>query len=378
MLFAVVSLIGGMAASLGFSLQARHFAALAKARARDSAAAAIEASRVAADSRTVSALASAESGEIDRGVYGLVEALEPHPDVTAEDRVRRLALRRNITAWMARAAGPRHVIGGIRPAGPASSSPARIVQWPASSTATGCGGSTWRPVRPSADPDGREFPPRSSTRRPIGRWSLTAAKRPGRSPTTWDVRVFDADSGRPRAQLPPLEGEAVGSEVVFDPNGRYIGLNLARRGIGLTFRMVWRLDTATRSACPATPSIAGERTEFRMIAVRGGRTVLAYPEKLPPYNFSERLVFWDLDAGSRRSPDRAGGRRSSRDCGDSEGRYSDCEFDGTCLVYVLDTGLVRWWDVATGPAGSARLRARNARPPATLARGRPDHGRPLR
>ncbi len=371
LLFGVISLIGGMAASLGFSLQARHYADLANARARDSSAAAIEASRVAADSRTVGALAAAESGEIDRGVFGLIEALERAPDVTALDQARRIALRCNITAWMAAQPVLRHLIGGIdRRTRIVFTGPDRRVasliddnRLRRFDLATG---------RPLGDPAGREFPAPILDASPDGALVVTAAKIPGRSRTTWDVRVLDADSGRARTQLPPLECDTVGSEVLFDPNGRYISLRLpppVPKGAGSdwSIRRVWRLDTATPVRVPGDVLDRGERTEFRMIAVRGGRTVLAYPEKPALLNFSERLLFWDLDAGTpveRIEPE--AGPIIARS-GNIEDRYSDCAFDGTCLVFVLEYGLVRWWDVTTGRPARPDWRPRRARTAATLA-----------
>ncbi len=227
--------------------------------------------------------------------------------------------------------------------------------------------------RPVGDQGGRKFPAPILDASPDGALVVTAAEIPGRSRTTWDVRVFDADSGLTRAQLPPLESEAVGSEVVFDPNGRYMSLKLPlpkERGgqWDSSFRMVWRLDTATPVRTPGDfLDRHSTRTEDRLIAVQGGRTVLLYPEKPAPFAFSDRLVFWDLDAGksvARIEPE--AGPIVSR-CGNTEAGYADCAFDGTYLVFVLDSGRVRWWDVATGRPARPDWCPRRATSAATLA-----------
>ena len=98
-----------------FSWRAQHYATLAEARAREASAAALQTARVAADSRAATAIATAEAGEVDRGLFGLIDALELAPPGGAADRDRREALGRNISAWMAVLPVLRHTIDGVTP-----------------------------------------------------------------------------------------------------------------------------------------------------------------------------------------------------------------------------------------------------------------------
>ena len=76
-------------------------------------ASALAARRQATRSTAQEAQAAADSGAIERGLFGLVNALELAPDRTPDNRAVRLALRRNLDAW--RAAHPvlRHLFEGV-------------------------------------------------------------------------------------------------------------------------------------------------------------------------------------------------------------------------------------------------------------------------
>ena len=354
LLFAVVSLIGGMAASLSFSLQASHYAALADARARDAAASAAEAARVAADARAASAQATAEAGEIERGVYGLIEALQIAPNLTTADRARRRAIERNIEAWTAAQPVLRHTIGGLtRETRILFTGPDRTVV----SLVTGrrlrrFDLATGRPV---GDPGGVEFPAPILATPADGSLVVTVAEIHGRPGPAWDVRVFDADSGRQRAQLPPLEYERVEADVISDQGGRYLGLKLAiafRNGYEGTFiRRTWRLDSAEPAGPPGDIRERWWSFDARMIDVRGGHTVLVYHDDgaLRGAQPDDRLLFWDLDDGrpvARLEPDHSAS--VVRIGVEATGAYTVIAFDGTRLVCASGNGQVRWWDVVTG------------------------------
>jgi WD40 repeat protein len=372
LLLAVVSLFAGTAVSLAFSLQARHYAALAEARAQDAGAAALEAGRVAADSRTASALATAEAGEIDRGLYGLIEALELAPGTTTEDRDRRRSLRRNVVAWMSAQPVLRYTIGGV-------AAETRVIFTGPDRTVASL--VTRNRVRqfdlvvgsPLGDPAGVEYPAPVLDVSPDGSLVVTCAALEGRSVAAWDVRIFDARSGRQRAQIPPLECEQMDPGVIFDPNGRYIGLKLSighrtNWAGGPYVRQIWRLDTASPAGMPGVVPDRWERSDLRMISDRYGHTVLVYPEKPMQTEgvYWERLAFWDLDDQQRLdrlepAPD-TGTTRSGRD----DSHYFECAFDGKCLVYTNELGVVRWWDLASGRPARPDWRPHRATSAGTL------------
>ncbi len=371
MLLALASLIAGMAASVRFSLQARHFAALAEARARDAGAAALEAGRVAADSRTASALATAEAGEIDRGVYGLIEALQLAPEVTTDDRDRRHSLRRNIAAWMAAQPVLRYAIGGV-------TSETRVIFTGPDRTVANL--VTGRRVRqfdlaagqPQGDPAGVEYPAPVLDVSADGSLIVTAAMIQGRPVKSWDVRIFDAASGRLRAQIPPLECEHLDPAVIFDSSARYIGLKLSVGhrddwSGGPFVRQIWRLDIVSPAAMPRVVPDRGAASGIRMIADRRGHTVLAYSEPAAPSGGAfSNLAFWDLD--DQRHLDRlepAPGPSFTR-CARGNAPQFDSAFDGRYLVYADETGLVRWWDVATGRPARPDWRPHRATSAGTL------------
>ncbi len=82
------------------------------ARARADSAA-LDARRQAARSKAQEAQAAAEAGTVERGLFGLVDALELAPDQTPEDHAFRLALRRNLDAWHTTHPVLRHFFGDV-------------------------------------------------------------------------------------------------------------------------------------------------------------------------------------------------------------------------------------------------------------------------
>ncbi len=374
MLLAVASLVIGMAVSLVFLLQARRYASLADARASEAADAALEARRAAADARVAAAQATAESGEIDRGLYGLIDALELAPVATPGDRARRRAILRNVEAWLAATPALRYMIDGLSPetriefTGPDGTVIALITgnQMRRIDLATG---------RPVGDPRGLELPAPILAVSADGSLAVTAAEIPNRPQRAWDVRVLEVESGRQRVQLPPLDYDQMEQDVIFDPGGRYIALRfpVGRRGWagGPYVRRCWKIDTT--APVPAGPKAdvpdRWTRSEVRIVAGREGHAILVYPEPhgFQELGFSKRLAFWDLDRQTRierLEPERASGVARSIS---NEGHYLDCAFDGRHLVYAHDSGLVRWWDLATGLPARPDWRPWRASSQATLA-----------
>jgi eukaryotic-like serine/threonine-protein kinase len=371
LLLAVVSLLAGTVVSMVFSWRAQHYAALADARAREAHAAALHAARVAADSRAASAIATAEAGDVDRGLYGLIDALELAPPGGADDRQRRDALGRNISAWMGVLPVLRHTIDGATPktrllfTGP-DRTVATLVhgkQVRRFEMATG----KWR-----GDSEGMEFPAPVLTVSPDGRQVVTAAPIPGRKQPACVVSIFDAGSGAQRAQLPIVEGKEVDPHVTFDPSGRYLGLKFPvphRDGPGGEYlRRFWRLDTCTEVL--AAPRIIDDHTfsMVRLVTVRGGHTAIVYPERRSRAmgRAIERLRFWDLDLErplDRLEPEQTASTTRSVAV---NGGYTDSAFDGTSLVFANGDGVVSWWSAASGLPTRPEWHSHRATSAATL------------
>ena len=171
LLLAVVSLFAGTAVSLGFSLQARHYAAVAEARARDAGRRGAR-GRPGCGRRADGQLAGRRPCGRDRP-----RRLRPDRGPPARPRGHCRGSRPSpVTAPQHRrmdgraARAPLHDRRGYHRR-PASSSRARTEPWPASSRAAACGNSTWQPEVRSATPPGSSTPPRSSTCLPTGQSS---------------------------------------------------------------------------------------------------------------------------------------------------------------------------------------------------------------
>ena len=220
---------------------------------READAAALQAARVAADSRAASAIATAEAGEVDRGLYGLIDALELVRQGAPTTATAATALGRNISAWMAVLPVLRHTIDGVTP------ETRLLFTGPDRTVATLVDGKRVRRFDMATgerlgNSAGREFPAPVLAVSPDGSQVVTAAPIPERKQLACDVRVFDADSGEQRAQLSAVEGKEVDPHVTFDPSGRYLGLKfpvLHRDGPGGEYlRRFWRLDTGTEARLP--------------------------------------------------------------------------------------------------------------------------------
>ncbi len=355
---ALASLLAGTAVSTAFGLAARrqaqaarkserkaHDSAQAAREARDRAeAAALGASRQATRSATRSALAAAEAGEIDRGLFGLLDALETAPDQGPEDRAFRVALARNLAGWQAVQPVLRHVFDQVEKA--------RFVGLGGRELAL-VSGQRLRRIdlvtgRPIGDPDGREFPARIVEISPDGTAVLVSDDTTARNPVVRWLGLYDSDTGRLRVEhrIPPDRPAWRIDRTQFGPGNRAIAIRHGvQQGKGVT--SCWRVgrdDLFEPRTADAEPVI---NEDLRIFHGRNGRTILGLvpPERNPSRLASTGLTFWDVDAGRpidgfEPEPGSSG---------------PDCVFDGTALVTVTMNpqrrfGRVHWWDPRTGRA----------------------------
>jgi WD40 repeat protein len=337
---AVVLLLGGTAVSTYFAVDARGRAGDAD-RARQQAEAnehdAIEARRQsdlrAAERTFATALADAEAGRVDVGLFGLVETLRLAPADAAD--LRRV-VRTNLAAWSDRLPVLRQVVAGHRDAaflGPdgktfATLADNRYYRW---DVATG------RPVGPAS---GQEYPVPSGSR---WRAFLTPdGNRVGIGEGAADgfrVRIWDAARGafvgkpftyprgtsRERLSWAALDlGSDDGSPAVI--------LRVPDQDAdGLRF---W--DAATGAVVGPLVPLAGLES-YRLARARDGRVVLLVFRAAGP------AEFWDLAASRRLDalPELAGLDRTLRP-------------GGGALVSMAADGTVRRFDPATGqPLGQS-------------------------
>ena len=375
MLLAIASLLGGTAASTIFALRANHYAAVAHSKAgvailaeAKSHRVALDSRRVAADSRLASALAAADSGEVDRGVYGMIEALDLAPDISPEDQARRSAIRRGLSAWMATLPIPRLAIDGI--------ADVDFVTFTGSHH-TVLNVISGKRVRrfdlltgaPTAEHADEVYPDTIHNLTPDGRMVLTIAAGPKGPKPSWTVRVLETGTKSLRVELNVLGLTRLDRPILFDPNGRFIGITenpyTVENKDGLRRCLIFRLDTGV-TAGPPNPALEDwQRPETRFIAVKGGRSVLACVRQLPGdvKSVTTSLLFWDLE--HQRFIDRIEPEESIGPMGAPDQRVYH-GFDGTHLVTVFDHGLVRWRDPATGKLARPDWRPLRARRSAIL------------
>jgi len=351
----LVSLFAGTAISTLFGLaaqkqaqaartsegQAKTSAQVAREARNRALSAALEASRQAARSTTRTALVAAQAGEIDRGLFGLLDALAAAPDTSPEDRAFRVALSRNLAGWQAAQPVLRHVfeqVGKTRFVGPGGRELALI--W----------GHRLRQIdlvtgQPIGDPAGREFPGEILDVSPDGTAVLVADI----TPEVRSARVFglhDSGTGRLRAEyrVPPDRPGWEIDRAQFGPGNRVIALaHGAPDGKAVT--SCWRVDRGDVFEPRTAASELVVNQDLRLFHGRNGRTILALvpAEGNASPRASAGLTFWDVDAGGpidgfEPEPGSSG---------------LDWVFDGTALVTrSLDTqrkgGRVDWWDPRTG------------------------------
>jgi WD40 repeat protein len=331
---AAVLLLGGTAVSTYFAVDARGRARDAD-RARQQAEAnerdAVEARRQsdlrAAERTFATALAEAEAGRVDAGLFGLVEALRLTPADAADFR---RVVRTNLAAWSDRLPVLRQVVAGHRDAafvGPdgktfATLSGTRYYRW---DVATG------RPVGPVS---GREYPAPSR-----GLWQAGLTPDGGRV----SIREGEADDFRVRL-WDAARGAFVGEPFTYRRATPTERLNWAAVDLGsddtapaVVVRVVARDADGLRFWDVATGAAIGPRVPlgglegYRLARAHDGRVVLLVFRAAGP------AEFWDLSASRRLAalPELARLDRTLRP-------------GGGALVSVAADGTVRRFDPATG------------------------------
>jgi eukaryotic-like serine/threonine-protein kinase len=351
----LVSLVAGTVVSTLFGLAARKQTQAAKTSegqaqasaqvardARDRAeAAAIEASRQATRSTTRTALAAAQAGEIDRGLFGLLDALEAAPNMSPEDRAFRVALARNLAGWQAAQPVLRHIFEHVektRFVGPGG----RVLALISGHWLRRVDLVTGQPIGAS---DGREFPGEILDVSPDGMAVLVTDVTPTDRPTR-RFGLHDMNTGRLRAEYRVPADRAAWriDRTQFGPGNRVIAFAHGRaRGESVT--SCWRVDRGEMFE-PRTES--SERVidqDLRLFHGRNGRSILGLvpAERNASPRASDGLKFWDVDAGRpidgfEPEPGSSG---------------SDWVFDGKALVTLSPDAQrkgsrVHWWDPNTG------------------------------
>jgi WD40 repeat protein/tetratricopeptide (TPR) repeat protein len=376
LVLALLSLVAGTAVSTAFGLAARRQAAaarmaaaqaLASSRAAQAArdraqAAALETSRQATRSATRSALAAAEDGEIDRGLFGLLDALQTAPDKSPEDRAFRAAIAQNLTAWQAAQPVLRHFVNRVEKA--------RFVG-PGGRELTLISGRRLRQInlvtgQAIGEPDGREFPAPILEISPDGAALLVTPRvQPGQA-HEW-LGLCDTATGRLRAEYRhPLDQAPTAKKPPrFGPGNRVITLS-HWVSFGKSVTRCWRVDRGDVFE-PLTASRAPIlNPDFRLFHGRGGRAILGLIPKEDEISSrgSAGLLFWDVDAGRpidgfEPEPGSSG---------------PDWVFDGTALLTLVTgakVGRVQWWDPQTGrPLRPSWRPVRALRAPRLSADGR--------
>jgi serine/threonine protein kinase/WD40 repeat protein len=306
------------------------------ARAEDARAtadaAALDARRQAARSMAQDAQAAAESGSVERGVFGLADALALAPDRTPDDAAVRLAMRRGIAAWRAAAPVLRHAFddadgGGF--VGPGGMTLAvfhgarlRLIDLP-----TG---------REIGEPGGVEFPAPIFAISPDGAVVIVGGlKAP--------AQVFERETRRRLAVFPEVgDWNIQNRATMFGPANRYF-LRCGNVADGGAAVQCWRLDGKVGPVGPRRTLVYNKSSldhSCALLPARGGHTVLAQlpDEASAGVGSREPVRFWDLDAGRE-----VAGIEIEPG---AQGR--DWAFRGSLLVTASVEGLVRWWDPATG------------------------------
>jgi WD40 repeat protein/tetratricopeptide (TPR) repeat protein len=330
----VVLLLGGTAVSTYFAVEAggrARDADRARRQAEANEAEALEARRQsdlrAAERTFATALAEAEAGRVDAGLFGLIEALRLAPADAADFR---RVVCTNLAAWSDRLPVLRQVVAGHRDAAFvgrdgktfATLSGKRYYRW---DVATG------RPVGPAS---GQEYPAPSR-----GPWQAGLTPDGGRV----SIREGEADDFRVRV-WDAARGAFVGEPFTYrraTPGERlnWAGLDLGsddappavivrvptQDADGLRF---W--DVATGAALGPLVPLAGLES-YRLVRDRDGRVVLLVFRAAGP------AEFWDLSASRRLPalPELAGLDRTVRP-------------GGGALGSVAADGTVRRFDPATG------------------------------
>ncbi len=355
---ALVSLLAGTAVSTVFGLAARRQAlaatasegqarasALAAREARDRAeAVALEASRQATRSATRTTLATAEAGEIDRGLFGLLDALQAAPNQSPEDRAFRVALARNLAGWQAVQPVLRHVFDRVEAA--------RFVGPGGRVLALFAAGRLRRidlvSSQPIGDPNGGEFPGNILEVSPDGTRVLVCDATP-EAPQARRLGLHDSDTGRLIAEY-RIPADQPGWQIdrtQLEPGNRVIAI---RHGMeqGKAITSCWRVSRGEWFEPERALSEPGiDRDDLRLFQGRNGRSILGLvpAERDASPRVSAGLVFWDVEAGG------------PVDGFDPEPGSSgpDWVFDGSALVTVTMApgrmfGRVHWWDARTGRA----------------------------